>query len=197
MNPTNNEDPVDARSDTNGIAARDSRVRSRWHTVLGLLFSYHALAVTLGTLLPHESRLYTGLNPFFRTYLLASGSEQTWNMFTSAPYYATYRAVLVAEDREGLNREYGPVLPGLRAYNPESYRDHKLFGTLATASYSDALHAYFGAARYELESRYGLSIRSLRLRFITERLNNVARVRKTGRISSRQITDSEPRHWCN
>jgi hypothetical protein len=162
---------------------------------LGLLFTYHALALTLGTLIPRDSHLYTDLNPLFRPYLAISGTEQIWNMFITVPNYASYDIVLFAEDSRNGQHEYGPILPGLRACDSWNYRDNKLFGNLATPGYASVRNAYFETARREIEARDRLKLRSLRLRFKTQRLFNLARVRSTGRISFPEVTDTEPRRW--
>jgi hypothetical protein len=175
----------------------ESRAPTWRRGVLGLLFTYHALAVTLSTLIPVESHLHAALEPFFRGYLTVSGSEQIWNMFTSAPYYASYDVVLIAEDRTGGRHEYGPVLPGLRAYDQNGYRDHKLFSNLATPGYASALRAYFETARRAIQTQHGTAVRSLRLRFKTERLYYVKRVREAGHISFPEVTETEPRRWLN
>jgi hypothetical protein len=171
-----------------------STTRTSWRCLLSLLFCYHALAVSLGTLIPHESHLHAVLDPLFRPYLTLSGSDQIWNMFTSAPYYARYDVVLAAEDRAGIRHEYGPVLPGLRTFDTTNYREHKLFGTLGRRTYASALSAYFDGARHELETRH-VAVRSLRLRYKTQRLHKVADVRKTGEISFSDISETEPRTW--
>ena len=163
--------------------------------LIAALLTYHALAVTLGTMIPYESSLHAALDPLFRPYLSRSGTEQTWSMFTSAPYYASYRVVLVAEDASGARHEYGPVLPGLRPYNDSTYRDHKLFGGLAMPGYAEALAAYFKRARSEIEALDGIRVRSLRLRYDTQRLFNVARVRQDGVVSFPEVTETEPRRW--
>jgi hypothetical protein len=173
---------------------QESTSRTSWRCVISFLFCYHALAVSLGTLIPHESHLHAVLAPLFRPYLTLSGSDQIWNMFTSAPYYARYDVILVAEDREGNRHEYGPVLPGLRAFDTTSYREHKLFGTLGTRTYASALAAYFDSARREIETRH-VAVRSLRLRYKTQRLHNVADVRKMGHISFSDVSETEPRTW--
>ena len=165
--------------------------------LIAALLSYHALAVTLGTMIPSPSSLHSALDPLFRGYLTRSGSEQTWSMFTSAPYYASYGVVLVAEDETGATREYGPVLPGLRPYDDGTYRDHKLFGALAMPGYAEALAAYFERARSEIQALDGTRVRSLRLRFDTQRLFNVALVRRDGVVSFPEVTATEPRRWTD
>jgi hypothetical protein len=165
--------------------------------LIAALLTYHALAVTLGTMVPADSSLHAAIDPLFRGYLSRSGSEQTWSMFTSAPYYASYRVVLVAEDADGATREYGPVLPGLRPYDDGTYRDHKLFGALAMPGYAEALAAYFERARAEIQAQDGIHVRSLKLRFDTQRLYNVARVRQDDVVSFPEVTATEPRRWTD
>jgi hypothetical protein len=177
--------------------ARSQRFHAFGRSVLGLLFTYHALALTLGTLIPYESHLYTVLHPWFSPYLKLTGTEQKWNMFTTVPNYASYEVVLVAQDDRGDRNEYGPVLPGLRASNSADYRDNKLFSKLATPGYKSVRDAYFETARREIEARAGTKLRALHLRFKVQRLHNLARVRKNGQISFPEVTDTEPRRWAN
>jgi hypothetical protein len=166
-------------------------------SLLAIAFSYHALAITLTTMIPAKSHLHSVIDPAFRRYLTLTGSDQLWSMFHSAPYYASYDVVLVAEDRTGVRREYGPVLPGLRPYDAEGLRDHKVFGALTLSSYRGVLRSYFEAARQEIRARDGIEVRSLRLRYKTERLQSAKAVRKTGQISYSKASDSEVRRWRN
>jgi hypothetical protein len=178
---------------TSAVSAR--RERRFVHSVLGLLFTYHALAITLGTLVPYDCHLYAVVHPWFRSYLTWTGAKQTWNMFRTVPNYASYDVVLVAEDKHNLQREYGPVLPGLRPCNSADYRDNKLFSKLTTAGYKSVRDAYFDAARLEIEARTHTKVRALHLGFKAQRMHNLARMRKDGHVSYLELTESEKRHW--
>lgn len=172
-----------------------SREHRFLYSVLGLLFTYHALAITAGTLIPYDSQLYAVVHPWFRSYLTWTGSEQTWNMFRTVPSYASYDVVLVAQDDYSMEREYGPVLPGLRPCNTEDYRDNKLFSKLIKPGYKGVREAYFEAARLELEAQTGTKVRALHLRFKAQRMHKLARIRKDGQVSDLEITESEKRLW--
>jgi hypothetical protein len=174
-----------------------SRTRVVRQALFAALFTYHALAVTLTTLIPAESHLHTVIDSFFRRYLTLTGSDQIWAMFSSAPYYASYDVALIAEDDKGVRHEYGPVLPGLRPYDAAGSRDHKLFGAFTTSGYRSVLHTYFDTARRAIRARDGIEVRSLRLRYKTQRLHYASAVRKTGRISYPDVTETEVRRWRN
>lgn len=191
--PTVRVGNVCATTVSSGVPLRYLIVRS----ALGLIFTYHALAITLTTLVPAKSHLHSVIDPAFRQYLTLTGSDQLWSMFHSAPYYASYDVALVVEDRTGIRREYGPVLPGLRPYDAEGLRDHKLFGALTLSSYRGVLRTYLEAARQEIRTRDGVDVRSLRLRYKTERLQAAKTVRKTGQVSYSKVTESEVRRWRN
>jgi hypothetical protein len=72
-----------------------------------------------------------------------------------------------------------------------------LFGALTLSSYRGVLRTYLDAARQEIRARDGVEVRSLRLRYKTERLQSTKAVRKTGQLSYSKVTDSEVRRWRN
>ena len=163
--------------------------------LLVLACTFHAAAILLGTMVPGDSRLRSVVDPVFRPWLILSGSLQTWSMFTSAPYYREFSAVLVAVDAEGQTREFGPALPGLRPYDAHTWRHHKLLGGLGMPTNRALLDAYLERAKAEIEARGGPRVRSLTLRFDTQRIYNVAHVRETRQLSFPESWQSETRVW--
>ena len=170
-------------------------LRVAYRILLAAFFTYHALAVVTTTLIPSDSALHRSLDSLFRSYLTATGSSQHWNMFTSAPRYHRYRVDLIAVDTQGREHTFGPIFPGLRPYDESHYRHHKVLGGLSMRGSARLLDAYLEKARAAIEAAHPVEVRTLFLRYETDRLRNTRRVRDTGKISYRQVNDSRRRTW--
>lgn len=137
----------------------------------------HVLVVASTTLLPGDSVLLRTLYPHVEPYLLATGSEQVWAMFTGPPYYHSFRVELRGVDVDGDLWNLGPITPGLAPYDEGSVRHHKLLATLGMPEFSHYRDAYLETARREFEARQGVRLRSLTLEMIAQRLRYLEDVR--------------------
>ena len=170
-------------------------VRTLRQIAVSVFCSCHAVALIGSTLVPQSSALGQAIAPLVHDYLIVTGTRQTWSMFRSAPYYHRYQVELVATDTEGVEHTFGPILPGLRPYDEGHYRYHKVLGGLATPGRQRYLDAYLKRARDEIEATHDITVASTFLRYRTDRLRDVVRIRQDGQLSYSRTYTSRRRSW--
>lgn len=162
-----------------------------------LLCTVHVLIVGLTTMLPPDSVLLRAIYPRVEPYLLATGSEQIWAMFTGAPHYHRFRVHLKGIDENGDLWLLGPVTPGLEPYDETTVRHHKLLSTLGLPEFGHYRDAYLETARREFEARQEVRLRSLTLEMEVHRLRYLHDIRRLRQVSYDDSYVAGSRMWSD
>ena len=160
-----------------------------------MFFFYHCVAVTLSGLVPHKSALYRRLYPVFEHYLVATGTQQSWLMFHTIPRYRTYDVKLIAEDSQGKEHRYGPMLPGLKGYG-DSLRSLKILFNYSNDKYNrNYRNRYLERAKKEIEETHGIKVKSLRFVVEGDRINAIPKILKGEPYGIPEVKERGVRRW--
>jgi hypothetical protein len=156
-----------------------------WSTPLkgiaSLLFLGHMTATCVQGI-PEQSSLRP-LSVPFRHYEEMTGLWQTWDMFTTIPYYHDYRVDLdVTEPGSEATRE-GVLLPGLREFD-HAVRTETLFVRyLYDPDFAPYLNGYVDRACSELHAKSGHGGQKVAVRESCQRMRWLNQIREDGTIA--------------
>jgi hypothetical protein len=156
-----------------------------------LALSYQALAVAAANF-PRDTALSWLVTAPFSAYLTATEQWQSWDMFDTIPYDHRFTVRAFAAGKDGVEREIGPLLPGLAPFR-EVLRLHILFyrlypgSPLAPAYWTTYARRLCAAARAA-----DPSVAQVRLSFESERLRGLAEIREDGRLANPVATARGP-----
>ena len=153
-----------------------------------LLFAGH-MAVTCAQQIPPQSALYP-LVPPLAHYLESTGSWQSWDMFTTAPYFHAYDVDLDVTETDGTKARRGVMLPGLEAYDHTIRAESFFVSVLDVPGFSAYLDGYMAAVCSSLRAEAGHGGQTLLLVQSVERLRRIGDIRANGVISN-----PEERPW--
>lgn len=146
-------------------------------------FVFHLVAITMANV-SRSTELGDGFHRPFDWYLRVTGLSQYWDMFTTIPRFLDIDGVLVAADRSGATKEYGPMLPGLLPYRKEP-RVHGMFLRLAfsDAYYPGYSNRYLAAVCAAIAERAGSPPSQVGFELRTRQLRALSDVRRDGTIA--------------
>jgi hypothetical protein len=154
-----------------------------------VLFAGH-MAATCAQQIPPRSALADLVPPIGR-YLQLTGTWQSWNMFTTAPYFHSYRVDLEVTEADGTKVKRGVMLPGLKDFD-ETLRAESFFTcALDDGEYAAYLDGYFSAVCSNLRAESGRGGQTLVLTESLERLRLIQDIRKNGIISNHEERPSK------
>jgi hypothetical protein len=134
--------------------------------------------------IPETSALRPVALPF-RHYDELTGLWQTWDMFTTIPYFHGYALDLVVTEPDGRIETAGALLPGLRTFDAHVVRTETLFMRyLYDPEYAPYLHAYVARACGELHARMGHGGQKLIVRESIQRMRWLNQIREDGVIAN-------------
>lgn len=166
----------------------------RWARVLkataSLLFVGHMVA-TCAQGIPETSALRP-LSAPFRHYEELTGLWQTWDMFTTIPYYHHYHIELQVTAADGHMERAGVLLPGMRDFDLRAVRTETLFMRyLYDPEFDSYLHGYIEKACSELRAKSGRGGQKIVLREHCQRMRWLSQIREDGVIANPEEHSSQ------
>jgi hypothetical protein len=149
-----------------------------------VLFAGH-MAATCTQQIPPGSALTPLARPFAH-YEELTGIWQSWNMFTTAPYFHGYRVDLDVTGPGGKRSTAGVMVPGLLPYDGTLRAESMLTCVLGDASCFRYLPGYVQQVCRELRARDGRGGHKLVFHESYERLRLLPDIRATGVISNHE-----------
>ena len=118
----------------------------------------------------------------FDAYTRFFGLWQTWDMFTTIPYYLDLDGQLVARDTAGRETRHGAMLPGLARYRKD-LRVHGLFlRLLSSPTFGEPGRRYIWAACRAIEARTERPVETVRIELVGARIRRLDDIRRDGRL---------------
>ncbi len=154
-----------------------------------VLFVGH-MAATCAQQIPPRSAL-AELVPPLGHYLQLTGTWQSWNMFTTAPYFHAYRVDLDVTQADGTKVKRGAVLPGLKPFDPTLRSESFFTCALDDPDFAPYLDGYFAAVCSALRAESGRGRQTIMLTESLERLRLIPDIRKNGIISNHEERPSK------
>jgi hypothetical protein len=117
----------------------------QWKTSLKIGATLLLLAHMLATCVQHipkDSALRPAAAPFVG-YQALTGIWQDWDMFITIPYLHAYDVTLEVTDAKTTSAAYGPMLPGLRAYDGDIRSEAFFTRVLNEEAFTGYRDAYF------------------------------------------------------
>jgi hypothetical protein len=151
--------------------------------VATVLFLGHMLATSIQHI-PRESALRPAAEPFV-AYQALTGIWQDWDMFITIPYLHSYDVALDVGDGEETSTSYGPMLPGLRAYDGDIRSEGFFTRVLEEESFTVYREAYFRSVCAALRASSGKGGQTLVFRETFERIRPLSEIRAGGTIGKR------------
>jgi len=165
-----------------------------WSTPLkgaaSLLFLGH-MAATCVQGIPEQSSLRP-LSVPFRRYEELTGLWQTWDMFTTIPYFHDYRVDLDVTDADGKTSHEGVLLPGLRDFDQVVRTETLFVRYLYDAEFAPYLKGYVERACGELRAKTGHGGQQIVIRESAQRMRWLNQIREDGKISIPEEHSSQP-----
>jgi hypothetical protein len=148
-----------------------------------VLFLGHMLATSIQHI-PRDSALRPAAEPFV-AYQALTGIWQDWDMFITIPYLHSYDVALDVSDEAGTSTSYGPLLPGLRAYDGDIRTEGFFTRVLEEDAFAGYREAYFRSVCAALRASSGKGGQTLVFRETFERIRLLAEIRAGGPIGRR------------
>ncbi len=169
-------------------AAVSERRRRPWLRGLACVaLVYHLAAITMANV-SRTTALGTAFHRPFDPYLALFRLDQSWDMFTTIPHYLDMGGHLVAIDANGVETNYGPLLPDFRPYP----KDPRFFGTfLRLAFYAQGYPGY--SVRYLVAVCRAITVRTgkvpakVAFQLATQELRPMQDIRADGRIAQSRV----------
>jgi hypothetical protein len=159
-----------------------SRAMVTFQALACLLFAGH-MATTCGQQIPPQSALYPAM-PALSHYLESTGSWQSWNMFTTAPYFHAYRVDLDVTETNGTKARRGVMLPGFEPFDHTIRAESFFVSVLEDPTFVAYLDGYVAAACSSLRAEAGHGGQALVLVESIERLHRLGDIRANGVIAN-------------
>jgi hypothetical protein len=161
-----------------------SRAMIAFKALACLVFAGH-MATTCAQQIPPQSALYP-LVPPLAHYLESTGSWQSWNMFTTAPYFHAYRVDLDVTETDGTKARRGVMLPGLEAFDHTLRAETFFVSVLEDPSFGAYLDGYIAGACSNLRAETGHGGQTLVLLESIDRLRRIEDIRANGVIANHE-----------
>ena len=147
-----------------------------------VLFAGH-MAATCAQQIPPQSALYAVVPPLAH-YLELTGTWQSWNMFTTAPYFHSYNVDLEVTEADGAKMKRGVMLPGLERFD-QTLRAESFFSeVLEDRAFVLYFDPYMETACSNLRAEEGHGGQTLVLVESLERLRRIGDIRANGVIAT-------------
>jgi hypothetical protein len=143
------------------------------------------MTATCAQQVPSQSALRSLSAPFVH-YEEATGTWQSWDMFTTPPYFHDYRVVLQVTEPDGASREVGAILPGFSEYDHEVRTESFFLRVLNDPQFAGYLDAYAQQVCAALRARSGRGGHRLVVRDPRERLRFLNEIRENGVIANHE-----------
>jgi hypothetical protein len=137
-----------------------------------LLLLGHMLATSVQHI-PRDSALRPAATPFV-AYQALTGIWQDWDMFITIPYLHSYDVALDVTNAKGTSTSYGPMLPGLRAYDGDIRTEGFFTRVLEEDVFAGYRDAYFRSVCAALRASSGEGGQTLVFRETFERIRPLA-----------------------
>jgi hypothetical protein len=147
-----------------------------------LLFLGHMTATCVQAI-PEQSSLRPLSSPF-RRYEEITGLWQTWDMFTTIPYFHDYRVDLEVTDADGKVTREGVLLPGLRGFDRAVRTETLFMRYLYDPAFSPYLSGYIDRVCGELRTKRGHGGQKIVVRESCQRLRWLNQIREDGTIAT-------------
>jgi hypothetical protein len=155
-----------------------------------LVFLGH-MAATCAPNIPEQSALGAASPPFHH-YEELTGLWQTWDMFTTIPYYHHYDVDIEVTEIDGHVDHVGPLLPGLRPYDHALRTETLFMRLLYDAHFDEYLNQYADQACAEIRARRGHGGQKIVVHESCERMRWLNQIREDGVISNHEEHSSRP-----
>jgi hypothetical protein len=152
-------------------------------TATTLLFLGHMLATSVQHI-PRDSALRPAAAPFV-AYQALTGIWQDWDMFITIPYLHSYDVGLDVTDAKGTSASYGPMLPGLRAYDGDIRAEGFFTRVLDEEGFAGYRAGYFRSVCAALRASSGEGGQTLVFHETFERIRSLADIQAGKGIGSR------------
>jgi hypothetical protein len=149
-----------------------------------VLFAGH-MAATCVQHIPPQSALYRAAPPFTR-YLEVTGVWQSWNMFTTAPYFHSYDVALEVTHTDGTKETRGVMLPGLERYDGTLRAESFFLCAINDRDCGNYLDGYLTAVCSTLHAESGRGGQTLRMKESIERLRRIPDILDGGVIANHE-----------
>jgi hypothetical protein len=147
-----------------------------------LLFLGH-MAATCAQAIPDQSALRV-LSPPFRHYDELTGLWQTWDMFTTIPYFHDYDVDLQVTEADGNVTRAGALLPGLRTFDRAVRTETLFMRYLYDPEFAPYLNGYIDNVCGELRARRGHGGQKVVVRESCQRMRWLNQIREDGNIAN-------------
>lgn len=141
------------------------------------------MTATCAQQIPTQSALYPVVPPLAH-YLELTGIWQSWNMFTTAPYFHSYRVDLEVTDADGAKTTRGVMLPGLKPFDYTLRAESFFSCVLDERDCSAYLEGYVAGVCLRLRAETGHGGQTLALKESLERLRRIPDIRENGVIAN-------------
>lgn len=146
-----------------------------------VLFACH-MAATCAPHIPPQSALAPLSKPFVHYWEL-TGIWQSWDMFTTIPYYHAYAVGLEVDEPDGGKTWRGVELPGFRRYDGSLRSETFFTRVLGEPDYTLHLAGYGERVCAALRAERGHGGQTLIFHESVERLHFLNEIRENGSIS--------------
>jgi hypothetical protein len=157
-----------------------------WTTPLkafaSLLFLGH-MAATCAQALPEQSALRPLSLPF-RHYEEVTGLWQTWDMFTTIPYFHDYHVDLQVAETDGSVTQGGVLLPGLRDFDRAVRTETLFMRLLYEPDFGPYLNGYIDSVCRELRAKRGHGGQQVVVHESCQRMRFLNQIREDGKIAN-------------
>jgi hypothetical protein len=161
-------------------------LKAAWATPLkalaSLLFLGH-MAATCVQALPEQSAIRP-LSVPFRHYEELVGLWQTWDMFTTIPYFHDYDVDLQVTDTDGGISHEGILLPGLRPFDRAVRTETLFMRLLYDPDFVPYLHGYVDEACREIRTKRGHGGQKIVVHESCQRMRFLNQIREDGKIAN-------------
>jgi hypothetical protein len=164
-----------------------------WATPLkalaSLLFLGH-MAATCVQALPAESAIRP-LSVPFRHYEEVVGLWQTWDMFTTIPYFHDYHVDLQVTGADGRVTQEGVLLPGLRGFDRAVRTETLFMRLLYDPEFAPYLHGYIDNVCHELRAKRANGGQKVVVHESCQRMRFLNQIREDGKIANPEEHSSQ------
>lgn len=148
------------------------------------------MAATCAPHVPEQSALRALSLPFGH-YLELTGTWQSWDMFTTIPYFHAYEVSLNVTETDGKAERMGVMLPGLTRYDRAVRTETFFTRVLNDPLYAGYLDGYVGKVCETIRERSGHGGQRLVIQESIERLRWLQEIRENGVIANHEEHSSK------
>jgi len=155
---------------------------------------FHLAAITLWSVVPKLGSPYweQTVIKYLQNYIYFTGSFQKWTMFDRAPSIHSVHVRLLAKGPTG-DKYFGPLLPGLKAYDRKNMRMYKFF--IENKTNKGVIRSYLGRACLAVKMS-GFDATEVWLKYEIRIIPRLGTIRENGKIMSQPHYSTSDRFQC-